>query len=178
MSYILPEGVEAKKESVDLYRGKDHYFHEKELAEMELAIGQECRVCGKNTGYKSRLVCDACTTRLANEAYNNKPYTEWNGSDALVIYNTDIYFFNEDGLEQYCEENEIDSKDLKLMICEKEPVPQFSTSSFLEDSSEWFEEIPNEEEIDEKINKILQEQLSLYWISWVQGKYRTTVELE
>jgi len=32
-NFILPKDIEVKKETLTLWKGKSHYFHEKELAE-------------------------------------------------------------------------------------------------------------------------------------------------
>ena len=175
--YILPEGVEAKQETLTLWKGKSHYFHEKDFAEYELAIGYKCRECGKDTGNKNYLLCPSCKEEQENKRYFAKDFKEWDGKTPLVIFDTDIYLNDKDDIIFHCEDNNIESEDLHLMICEKTEIPTFDISHFIDDEWDWDYDIPNEDRINAEVNEVIQKYLTKHWNIWHQGKYRTRVVL-
>lgn len=173
--YILPEGVEANQETITLWKGKTHYFHDKELAECELAISQKCISCDEPTGNPYYIICEDCKIKKEDESYEKLPFKEWDGKTPLVIYKTDTYFYNEDDVVSHCDDNEINPENLNLVICEKVEIPQFRVSDLIDDIWDWDCDIPHENDIDDEINAVLRKYLTKYWDIWREGQYRTVL---
>jgi len=121
-------------------------------------------------------LCNDCIEAERKEDYNSMPYREWDGETPLVIFQTDIYFYDEDDLLFYCEENNIANfNTLQLVICERVKLPTFEISDLVDGYWDWEYDIPNENLINKEINGIIHKYLSDHPV-WEQGKYRTTVE--
>lgn len=154
------------------------FFGEDEItARYDGCTHQRCSACEaevpKGYGY-----CGSCRAARMTELYNTKPFQEWDG-EPLVIHDSDQYFFSEEDIEDYCEEHEIKSEDLQLVICEPSFCWQLEPDDIYcdilpEDCS--LENIwPELWEAIETANKIIRE--GKRPISWSPGKYRTTVNL-
>lgn len=51
------------------------------------------------------LACSECRIKKDRERYFSYPVVEWDGSTPIVIFDDDRYFFSEDDLLEYCENN-------------------------------------------------------------------------
>src|SRR6185295_16106581 len=72
--------------------------------------------CGK-AAEKAYISCSECRRKNSNDRYNALPFVEWDGKTPLTEWDGDKYFFNEEDIYQYCENNEINSSELMLVIC-------------------------------------------------------------
>lgn len=81
----------------------------------------DCEQCGTEfeKQYTYDRFCIDCANKIREDKYLKLDLVEWNGKDVLNIYNDDKYFFDTDEIEEYCEENDIESKDLRLVTCYK-----------------------------------------------------------
>jgi hypothetical protein len=57
---------------------------------------------------------------LSRERFLKLDEIDWDGKSMMVLYNDDRFFSDMDEVYDYCEDNEIDIKELKLMHCEKQ----------------------------------------------------------
>ena len=98
------------------------------------------------------------------------PVVEWNGKDPICLYNTYRYFFDYDELMDYCEQEEVDKKDLMLVLCEPMKLRTLD-SDFFADCLADEQELPTEIEkaIDEFNAKIA---AYPHVISWVPTNKR------
>jgi hypothetical protein len=74
--------------------------------------------CG-NEMSKGWTICESCRTKKADEEFNLLEEVEWDGVSMISIYHDDRFFSDIGDVYEYCEEEEIDIKDLKLVICKK-----------------------------------------------------------
>lgn len=146
-------------------------FLKEDAARNDGATHNFCK-CG-NSKPKHNIFCTACEP-IPEDKYLKKPFKEWDGETPLVIYGDDQYFFDEDSLMEYCDENEVKSTDLKLCICEPNHFYEVNPD-YWEDI--WPEDAELPKEVDEALkafNAFLAKQKPF---SWSEGIYRTTVEL-
>lgn len=186
-NYILPENTDTEEFYLldrdhnvikVLYKGKELYYEEKELASKSLAVDYACSICGKRTGSPHRLKCNECIEKENKEKYLKMPFKVWDRITPLCIFNTDTYFYGEDEIFDYCEDLDIKIEDIDLVICERVSIPEFDIDDFL---SNWFFGIDDDEygaidkdTIEGEINKILYNHLNDLR-PWEQGKYRTAI---
>ncbi|OCA55176.1 hypothetical protein [Photorhabdus namnaonensis] len=62
--------------------------------------------------------CSICREEKNNEEFNAMERKEWDRETPIAIFNTDQYFWDEYDLLEYCNENNISPKELRLVICE------------------------------------------------------------
>lgn len=108
---------------------------------------RDCDDCGIEfeKHYTYQRYCDNCQSKINKEKYFKLDLVEWNGEDALNLYNEETYFFNEEDILEFCKENEIDLKDLHLVLCYRtyfypidwETIEQDSTHEDWEPSDEF-----------------------------------------
>ncbi|GAB3988011.1 hypothetical protein GCM10028807_09650 [Spirosoma daeguense] len=148
---VLYDSEEAAKEiTVKGWVSRTGHFYGKDenAARYDGCTHKLCQ-CGKQME-RRWLKCSDCRAKQDEECYNALPFEEWNGSDALYSQTHDRYFFDEDSLIEYCEENEVTPDDLRLVLCEPN---EYSTI----DSEHWSDIMP--EDGDGELPKELQEAL-------------------
>jgi len=74
--------------------------------------------CG-NT-YQKNSYCSPCSEIKSKERFLKLDEVEWDGKSMMAIYNDERFFSDMDDVFEYCKDNEIDIKDLKLVHCEKQ----------------------------------------------------------
>jgi hypothetical protein len=79
---------------------------------------RKCGECGDS--YVKNSYCRPCSERLSRERFLKLDEIDWDGKSMMVLYNDDRFFSDMDEVYDYCEDNEIDIKELKLMHCEKQ----------------------------------------------------------
>jgi len=152
-----------------------YYGDDEDLARYTGSTHKVCK-CG-NEHSKTYMMCNECRKEKELERYYNKEFKKWRG-EPLYSYESDEYFFSDDALNWYCEDNNASSDDLLLVICE----PQFAR---IVDDDHWVDDLPEDQYLHdvapkiskavEALNKIILEENSV--LSWVPGKYRTKVEV-
>lgn len=134
--------------------------------------------CEKGHIYtKHWISCQDCREEDLPEKYLRLEFKEWDGETPLVIYETDDYFFDAESIQDYAEDNEIDIKDLKLVICNPVYLNQVCESY-------WEDALPEDwsvgdvcKEVEQKLKELNEVISKARVASWWAGKYRTTVEL-
>lgn len=117
--------------------------------------------------------CEKCRSISDIEKYNKLTFKEWNGKDIVYSELVNKYFNDSDEIEYYCADEEIDPKDLRLLLC--------YPNEFREIESDYWEDVLPEESEGE-LPKKLQEALivfnevikSLSPASYSPSKTRTT----
>ena len=112
--------------------------------------------------------CDPCNEKRDNEAWKAFPEVEWDGETPLCLHGDDRYFFDPSDIKDYAEENETTIADLRLVLCERDPKPQFDMHDFVCDY------LPSEENggehefdssaIEKKVNKWIAENIQDCWM--------------
>lgn len=130
---------------------------------------RKCEYCG--VVYEKRhTACGSCRAKIEKEAFMALPVVEWNGKDPICIYNSGQYFFKYDDLMDYCEQEEVDKKDLMLVLCEPMELRTLD-SEFFADYLADGQELPAEiEEAIEEFNAKIATYPQV--ISWVPTRKR------
>lgn len=176
---ILPENVELEKVTIEVYKQKNlptnapiKYWLKEESARKELATHKLCEKCGNPVA--SRGYCKTCYERVSNVKYKKLPFEEWDGIVPLVIWNNDIYFFDQDDIEDYLEENDLQPEDLQLVICVPRYLSRIHEDYFEDVIPENYDSIKDgNKEVWQKIqelNEFIEKQPPF---SWSQGGTRT-----
>ena len=130
--------------------------------------------CG-NEHDKHWTCCTECLNKKSMERYNKKPFEEYKGQP-VCIYGTDDYFFNQDDIDYYMDNNEItDKKTLKLVVCEPCYMREFEVDDIyadeLPDDLYIHDVAPNIADKIEELNLLIRKERPI--LSWVGGKKRT-----
>jgi hypothetical protein len=81
------------------------------------------------------------------------PFKEWNGKEIVYSDMADKYFQDSDEIEDYCEEEEIEPSELRLLLC----VPNYFDQV---DGDIWSDVLPEDSEGD--LPKKLQDALNAF----------------
>jgi hypothetical protein len=154
--------------STGRFWGKDEH-----MARWEGSTHKTCD-CGVITekGYSK---CEKCRLAASIGAYKKMPFKEWNYETPLINYQDDKFFWNEEDIIEYLEENDLKPEDLNLVICE----PNYF---YKIDSDYWEDILPEDGDIPKELEELLKK-VNEYCetakpISWTEGKYRTEYKLK
>ena len=102
--------------------------------------------CGKLMT-KGWTKCEECRSNQEIERYNKLPFLKYNGE---LVYSemADKYFRDADEIEEYCEENDVDAKDLRLVFCEPNKFSEI-------DADYWEDVLPEDRELPNELQKAL-----------------------
>jgi hypothetical protein len=170
--YDSPEAATYRKDiegwvSIDnIYCGKGETGEN--LARYRSATHAKCE-CGAVIKTRTYKTCDACRHKKAIENYNKLPYRDYDGSP-VVEWNGDTYFFNEEDIENYLEDNELES--VNLLFCEENKWNKIEPDYWEDITPENMEELPKKlQDALDNLNNIIDE---LPPCSYSPGKIRTT----
>lgn len=146
-----------------------HIYTDEHAARYDGCTHRKCEYCG-TLCEKRYNACKSCRDKRKKEAFMALPVVEWDGKDPICLYHSDQYFFEYNDLTDYCEQEEVDKKDLMLVLCE--PV-ELRTLDY-----DFFEDcLDDEQELPEEIQKAIDEfnaKIAAYphVISWVPANKR------
>lgn len=131
---------------------------------------RQCRNHPENhPAYPSNGFCELCQKASRQAKFAQMTRVVWAG-EPLVIFDTDIYFFDTDSLVDYCRDNAVLPGELQLVICQPNHVPQIDIEQHCE------EIMPEDGDISripqnildavEALNKAIKEAKE---VSWSQG---------
>lgn len=122
----------------------------------------ECADC-KTPVTKGRYLCEKCSNRKQTERYQALECVEWDGETPLYSWVDCEYFFDAMELGDYLHDNECESDDLQLVLCE----PVFLSPI---DTDEWCGKLPEEGELPEEVadainvlNEVIRKQGPVSW---------------
>lgn len=107
--------------------------------------------CGK-TMSKHYTKCEDCRAEGERQRYNALPTKEWDVQEYLYSHAADKYFFSPEDLYEYCEEEEVDPNDLRIVDCDPNYL---STLDF--DGDLFPDDNEAEDVIDDELLKMLDE---------------------
>lgn len=148
-------------------RHGNFFGKDEKLARWSGATHTHCQSCGKPTT-KGWTKCNECREVDAKMRYSLLPKKVWNG-EPVYSEVVEEYFFDEDSVLEYCEMNDVEINDLRLVFCE----PKYATQI---DPNEYYNDLlPEDGELDailsdafEALNKIIREHKEP--LSWEPGK--------
>ena len=130
--------------------------------------------CGEVIKMRTYTICDNCRHKKAVERYNALPFKEWDGSP-VCTWDVDKYFFNEDDLNEYCYDNELET--VNLLFCVPNQWQQIEPDY-------WADEMPEDDDGElptvlkiavDNLNAVIK---TLKPISYSPGKIRTSYTLK
>ena len=138
----------AQKINVTGWVSRDGYFYhdDERTARFSGCTHVKCSDCNALVP-KTRLTCDYCQEKKDTERYTAMDKEEWDGFTPLVLFNTGIYFWSREDIDEYCHQTGAKIDSLKLVICEGVDGPEFDPESFLLDY------LPEGDDVPEGIRK-------------------------
>lgn len=132
-----------------------------------------CSECGQPTP-KNYLICESCREKKAIKRYESKERKKWGRETPLYSETADEYFFDEDSLRDFLEDDEYTIQSLRLTICD--PV------YFKEVYEDYFcDELSEDGELPQDIIGALEDLNTLLRnhgpASWTPGKYAADITL-
>lgn len=126
----------------------------------------DCDMCGlefkKRYDYES--VCASCKHKEKIDKYNAMPLVEWDGESYLFDYlSDDKYFSDADEILDYCEDNEIEPKDLMLVECTSTNFSQLDFDIWADDVHEDWEPSTEFQEKLKEFNDFLSKKSTNTW---------------
>jgi hypothetical protein len=109
----------AVKVNMDLWKSSDGRLAVTEAAARYNGCTHKVCECGKIMK-KYQIRCDSCDFKSDREIFLALPFREWDLISPVCTTDGDKYFFNEEDLIEYMQEDETDPMtEIDLLICEK-----------------------------------------------------------
>lgn len=148
------------------------YGEDERMARYDGSTHSKCE-CG-NKVTKGWIKCDSCRRKSAIERYKDYPFEEWDGKQPVYSDNYDKYFYDTDEIDDFCEDSEVEPKDLMLVICKSNYLNEI-------DSSIWEDKLPEDgdipKELQDKLDELNQFIKTLPPISYSPSKIRTEYKI-
>lgn len=114
--------------------GDKKYYADRTSRE-QLSTHKNCEKCGIK--FKKQFTydkyCEKCSFEVDAEKYLSLPCVEWDETTPVCIWGDDTYFYSLDDIEFYCEDNEVEASQLKLVLCEQTSFSQINIYDLLQD---------------------------------------------
>ena len=121
---ILPEDAAAVElVTVKLWKsnnGKLYNETDEEIARWDGATHIHCADCNRPTKKRGYMVCEVCHRIRDQKRWDQMPRRKWDGATPICPMHSDRYFYDEDDLESYCEDHDVQKEDLLLVHCKPE----------------------------------------------------------
>ena len=108
---------------------------------------------------KRYTACDKCREDKKDKEFDELPKVHWDGETPLMMYDSDVLFFDRTELYDFCYDHDIQASDLKVLLCKPVPYPRFDIYDFLYVTTHEDREIPDEviaaaENLNAALNKM------------------------
>jgi hypothetical protein len=167
----------AKQETMTLWVSRNgRAYKEEHMARYDGCTHRSCATegCGGITE-KHYLYCILCREKRDRERYLAKPFLSWDGKTPLVLRDSDEYFFDEDAIDEYCEEHDLKKSDLEFEICKPQHARTVDPADIYDGDLPDESDVPDElQKAFDELNKKILEYVEP--LSWVAGQYRTKLE--
>jgi hypothetical protein len=151
------------------------FFTDEHLARFDGCTHLLCK-CG-NEMERRYTDCSFCRKTQEVESYKALEFKEWEGEFPLTLFDHDEYFWDEDDIINYCEENDVQCSDLMLVFCQPRFAKEIDADDYLCDILEYgsLSDIDLELAIAfDNLNSVIRSRKQP--LSWVAGKIRTKLE--
>ena len=147
-------------------RHERYYGNDERGARYDGCTHTRCEDCGEPVD-RGRLICPQCHEIRQIKRYDALPKEEWNEVGMLFSDALDRYFSSWGEIEDYCEDEGIETGKLRLIICEPNYLPllpdDYGCDELVEDG-----ELPDSvEQAIEDFNKVIKAEGP---VSWEPGK--------
>ncbi|MBD2816675.1 hypothetical protein ID850_18510, partial [Xenorhabdus sp. Flor] len=117
--------------------------------------------------------CEICYEESRQRKFMSMERKAWDRETPLVIFDTDQYFWDEDDLDEYCDEYETSPSELQLVICEPNYPDEINGEDYFQDDLPPDGELPDAlQQAFDTLNAVIRNSPPL---SWSQGKYAAIV---
>jgi len=170
--YDDPNLVEYRT-NLEGWTGQDGLYHEKGVegerrARYANSTHTKCE-CGAVI-QKTRSKCKSCVAQSSHENFLKLEEVEWDGKSMMCLRYDNQFFSEMEEVLEYCEDNDIDIKDLELMHCEKQVhiseinIDELNEEYCTEDESlsDFHPEIAKKAE---ELNRLISETEPRLWLS-------------
>lgn len=136
---------------------------------IENYITHETCACGEEfeKRFTYQKLCSKCQQTKEAENFLKLHLVEWDYEYPLYLYDsTDKYFFDIDEIEDYFEDEQVDKKDLQLVLCRKSNFPEITLEMITNDGELVYEDWEPSKEFEDKLkefNKWLSNQSTNTW---------------
>lgn len=132
-----------------------------------------CKDCGAATE-KHYTRCEACRQKFSVESWAALPFRAWDGKAPICTHDGEIYFFTEEDLIDYLDENKLKGSDVMLVFCDPVNYYELDYNYWGDEAHEDWEPPKELVEAVEKVNDLIR---TLPAHSWTVGKIRTSYSL-
>lgn len=171
------EDIIEYRTNIEGWVGKDGNFYGKDK-ERAVYANSTHKKCEKGHVYEKFWTnCRTCQEQELPSKYMQREFKEWDGKTPLCLFGEDKYFFSEDDVADYLEEEE--PENIMLMICEPNYLWEIDMEAQWEDilPEDWsFEDVASKELL-EKLKEVNTLIAGHSPVSWNEGKYRTFYSL-
>lgn len=102
--------------------------------------------------YTYDKLCPKCKIDQERKDYLNLSLVEWIDEFPLYLYDsTDQYFFDMESIEDYCDDEQIEKKDLQLVLCRQTKFPEISLEMITNDGELVYEDWEPSKEFEDKL---------------------------
>ncbi len=135
-----------------------------------------CEDCG-NPSDKGWLVCITCRDKRDQIRYDAMPEEVWDGKGLIYSGSADKYFHSWDDVDEYCYDEGIDIKSLRLMMCEEQYLPMLDSSDYGSEVLAEDGELPDDviDAID-KFNEVIKSTGVVSWYPCDKKAIRNSME--
>ncbi len=149
---------------------KRFWYKDEHMARWTGCTHQKCE-CG-SLMKKNYSKCEACRHKADIERYMALPYREWDGKEPVCTRDGDKYFFSEEALIDYMEDQDEPIDHIHLLICEPNHWSQIESEYWSDNMPEDSDgELPDEmQSALDRLNSIIAKQKPQ---SYSPGKIRT-----
>ena len=124
---------------------------------------------------KHYTACSKCRHKADVDRYNKLPFKEWDGESLVYSHYAEQYFRDESEVEDYCNDNEVNPEDLRLVLCDPCYIEEI-------DGSQWEDLLPEDcdyfpKKVQEAIDAFNLAVKDFPPLSWFPGKTRTTISI-
>lgn len=156
------EGISGWVDRRGRFWGEDEH-----MARYSGSTHRKCKTCEKLIAKNS--YCRPCANKSRIEKYNKREKLEWDGETPIYSEFADRYFFNEDELMEYVnDDRDAGIESLRLIICKPYYLRPIDENYFYDELSEDAELPEDVLEAIETLNHVILKQKS---VSWEPGKY-------
>lgn len=168
--YEAPEAASVKTVTGWVSASGRFWGNDEQMARFD---GATHRLCEKNAAHgrhEIRSYCKQCRDERMQARFEAMPRQAWDMSTPVVIYDTDLYFFDPEALIDHMRDHDIGVADIALVLCEPQYPRPIDGGDHCGDLLPEDDEgtLPNALQLAfDALNKAIRECPPL---SWIQGK--------
>lgn len=144
-----------------------HFFGDNErAARYDGCTHRNCEECGKIVS-RSWIICPACLVKRTDAKFLKLERVQWDEETPVVLYDSDVYFFDRESIEDYCRDEGLNIEDLRLIICVPVKPREVDANEI------FYDQLPEDGEVEdagvlaaiEALNKALDAAKPFSWIA-------------